>query len=61
MQALDSVSRVGSLAFIRVICDALPAARERQAAAIAYSRPVDNADPGFDPAGAVSLAPMRIP
>ena len=61
MQAVDSVSRVGSLAFLRVICDALPSARERHAAAIAYRRPVHNADPDADPAGAVSLAPMRVP
>lgn len=41
-------------------CDLLPSARERQAAAIAYSRPIGNQDPDSDPAGAVSLSPMRV-
>jgi len=40
-------------------CDALPSARERAAAAIAYARPVGNSDPDSDPASAVTLAPMR--
>jgi hypothetical protein len=42
------------------VCDALPSARERAAAAIAYARPVGNTDPDVDPAGAVTLAPMRV-
>jgi reprolysin-like metallo-peptidase family M12B len=39
-------------------CDALPSARERAAAAIAYQRPVGNSDPDNDPASAMTLAPM---
>jgi predicted Zn-dependent protease len=39
-------------------CDALPSARERAAAAVAYARPVGNMDPDVDPASAVNLAPM---
>lgn len=42
-------------------CDALPSARERAAAAIAYARPVGNQDPDADPASVVTLAPMRVP
>jgi len=37
-----------------------PSARERAAAAIAYARPVGNADPDQDPASVVTLAPMRV-
>jgi hypothetical protein len=42
------------------VCDAMPSARELQAAAIAYARPVGNTDPDVDPAGAVTLAPMSV-
>jgi hypothetical protein len=38
----------------------LPSARELQAAAIAYARPVGNTDPDVDPSGAVSLAPLSV-
>lgn len=40
-------------------CDQQPSARELYHAAIAYKRPVGNADPDVDPASAVNLAPMR--
>ena len=39
-------------------CDALPSARERAAAAVAYARPVGNLDPDVDPSSAVKLAPL---
>lgn len=42
------------------VCDAPISARELAAAAVAYSRPVGNVDPDQDPAGVVTLAPMRI-
>jgi hypothetical protein len=41
-------------------CDAVPSARERYHAAIAYSRPLGNADPDIDPAGAVNFTPRPI-
>jgi hypothetical protein len=41
-------------------CDIEPSARERLAAAIAYSRPVGNTDPDRDPSGTVTLAPMTL-
>jgi hypothetical protein len=41
-------------------CDRQPSARERYHAALAYRRPVGNADPDVDPASAVNLAPMRV-
>jgi hypothetical protein len=41
-------------------CDLQPSARERAAAAIAYSRPVGNVDPDVDPAGSTSNTPMRL-
>jgi hypothetical protein len=41
-------------------CDVQPSARERYHAAIAYKRPVGNADPDTDPAGAVNLAPRYV-
>jgi hypothetical protein len=41
-------------------CDLALSDRERYHAAIAYSRPVGNADPDADPSGAVNLAPMRV-
>ena len=37
-----------------------PSARELVAAAIAYRRPVGNADPDTDPSSVVSLAPMSV-
>jgi len=40
--------------------DLQPSARERAAAAIAYSRPVGNTDPDVDPASVVTLAPMTV-
>jgi hypothetical protein len=42
-------------------CDAMPSARERYHAAVAYRRPVGNSDPDNDPSGTVNLAPMKIP
>lgn len=39
-------------------CDALPSARERYHAAIAYARPIGNTDPDNDPAGTVNLRPL---
>jgi len=41
-------------------CDRALSARERTAAAIAYSRPVGNVDPDADPSGAVSLTAGQI-
>ena len=41
-------------------CDVQPSARERAAAAIAYSRPAGNMDPDTDPWGLVSIEPMRL-
>lgn len=41
-------------------CQHQPSARELLHAAVAYSRPVGNVDPDTDPAGTVSLAPMRV-
>jgi len=41
-------------------CDLQPSARERVAAAIAYSRPVGNGDPDVDPSGSTSITPMRL-
>jgi hypothetical protein len=41
-------------------CDLQPSARERAAAAIAYSRPAGNMDPDTDPTGSVSIEPMRL-
>lgn len=41
-------------------CNQAASPRERLAASIAYARPVGNTDPDVDPAGAVSLAPMRV-
>jgi hypothetical protein len=41
-------------------CDLQPSARERAAAAIAYSRPAGNMDPDIDPSGSVSIEPMRL-
>jgi len=41
-------------------CDLQPTARERYHASIAYARPVGNSDPDIDPAGVVTLAPMRV-
>jgi hypothetical protein len=42
------------------VCDMLPSARERAAAAIAYARPVGNQDPDSDGPANVYLAPMRV-
>jgi hypothetical protein len=42
-------------------CDAMPSARERYHAAIAYKRPVGNTDPDSDPVASVNLAPLRVP
>jgi hypothetical protein len=41
-------------------CDLQPSARERAAAAIAYSRPVGNLDPDVDPASSTGIQPMRL-
>ena len=41
-------------------CDRAVSARERAAAAIAYSRPVGNVDPDADPSGAVSLTAGQV-
>lgn len=41
-------------------CDAVMSPRELAAAAIAYSRPVGNADPDSDPSSTVLSLPMRI-
>lgn len=41
-------------------CDQRQSARELAAAAIAYSRPVGNADPDSDPSSTVLSLPMRI-
>lgn len=41
-------------------CTMAPSARELAAAAIAYSRPVGNADPDSDPSSTVLSLPMRI-
>ena len=41
-------------------CDALPSARERYHAAIAYRRPVGNMEPDADPTSAIALAPMSV-
>jgi len=42
------------------VCDQLPSARERAAAAIAYARPVGNVDPDTDSDRTVSLTPMVV-
>ena len=44
---------------LAVQCDVPITSRELYHAAIAYRRPVGNADPDVDPAGAVNLAPRR--
>ncbi len=41
-------------------CDALPSARERYHAAIAYRRPVGNTEPDTDPTSTLALVPMRV-
>lgn len=54
----DSVSDV--MFGTSATCDLLPSARERAAAAIAYSRPVGNGDPDVDPSSSTSIQPMRL-